>query len=151
MKKTIICLLSLLIMLSLFGCSVRHPYEFWGEEDKIEKIEIIKCRYYIFDEVITGFDYDIICRVDDTQAFLYDFSKLTCYLVLYDPRSAFRENHEDVAIKMTYTDGSYEVINPYGQSTFDSHDNSYDAYYGIYSFDNEEFNSLIDKYQMSNN
>ncbi len=153
MKKTIICLLLLSLAFSLFGCSVWHPYEFRGEKNNIQTIEIINSKGFTYDEVnmvVTKHEYDILCQVEDIQLFLNDFSNITCYLVFSDPRGISEEN-EEVAIKVTYTDGSYEAIGLNGRMTFRTNEpnvyvNDYDLYDGFHCFDEKEFQSLIDKY-----
>ena len=71
----------------------------------------------------------MISTVQDHSAFLSDFRDVKCNTFFGDPRGVYEG---DIVVKITYDNGEYELIRSLGR--------------GFYSFDQEQFNDLIEKY-----
>ena len=92
-----------------------------------------------------------ISKITDTDAFLADFAALECTKGLSAERIEAAESLKSFkAIRITYADGSYEVITAYGNldSSLFSPDITFDELIkkDYYFFDLAEFEALIDKY-----
>lgn len=129
---------------------VSAEYEFSAPITDTTRIEIM---------IVTRLDGDnlelrTVSEIEDTEAFLDDFSALECSrgisLDVIDEASAMTSFD---AIRITYDDGSYEVITAYGNldSSFLSSDITEDELLEkeYYIFDPSEFGSLIEKYSAS--
>ena len=147
MKKNIFSLtFFILLMIFMTGCEQKVDYVFLDNSEKIEKIEIVEVgeMEYIGNKLSSSLQPEIIVvkelSKDNISSFLKDFNELECYKYLTDPGYLFPGSE---AIKISYLNGDYELINVEAQGRFKN--NKYIGT-GRFYFDDEPFNELIDKY-----
>ena len=127
----------LFIITCLSSCSTKVDFPFYYDSPEISKIEIVDVG------IITTNHVDIRAAypVEDTEAFLNDFSEMDCYSYM-EPDSV--ESNSRI-IKITYNTGEYELIgrNNYKRYThnYEYFTNGVDCY-----FDEEQYAGLIEKY-----
>ena len=127
MKKSIIGFTILVFFVCALSACVKGSYEFLNDESEISTIEIVRlCEY---DRENNCFKEQLISTVQDHSAFLSDFRDVKCNTFFGDPRGVYEG---DIVVKITYDNGEYELIRSLGR--------------GFYSFDQEQFNDLIEKY-----
>ena len=135
MKKNIFSImLIVLILMFISGCDRRAEYEFLQPNENISKIEYVTAWYNKEAIVIKELNKD------QFEEFLLDFNYLECYKYFTHPGSLLPG---DNAIKTTYINGDFELINENEQATYI--DGIFKDY-GYYYFDNEQFQELINKY-----
>ena len=135
MKKYIIYIsLIVLVLIFMSGCEKKAEYEFLQPNENIVKIEYVTDWYNNETILINELSKD------KTEKFLIDFKNIDCYTYFTDPGSI--EPGED-AIKITYTNGEFELINRTGQELYK--DEKF-KYLGLYYFDSEQFQDFINKY-----
>ena len=148
MKKNIFSImLIVLILMFISGCDRRVEYEFLQPNENISKIDF----------VLVGNDNNFFKKEDpyefpnqttvikelgkeEFEEFLIDFNKLNCYKYFTDPGRVFPGYQ---AVKITYINGDFELINVDGQA---SYKNGKYKEYGYYYFHDEPFQELINKY-----
>ncbi len=138
MKKKAFVALLLCMMLLLTSCVAR--YRFLNAESEIAEISIVHVSMEE-DEVIQ----EELVKIQDLSGFLADFKKVTCRKRIGDPSALYPNDEGADAIKILYSDGSYELINYFGRATF-QHDRGFNFYAGIRAFDEAEYRSFIEKY-----
>lgn len=134
---------------SFFKDISRTEYSFLYEASEIKAIEIviIGAVKKIEDTSSTPsvIDYkpsfDVVCTVQDIEQFMEDFSEIEC-LWAPPPRAP---SVGDVGIKITYNNEEYEIICSLGQAKY--RDGYYYGYSGRHSFDETQFDELIEKYR----
>ena len=137
MKKGLLFILIVSVLLMFSGC-LRKEYRFLQDTVNISSIQIVEIgKMDIGDEA----EQKTICVIEDIKAFLKDFLGVDCLQRFSDP-TCIADNA--TVIKIIYIDGEYELINHHGQSEF--RDGYFYQYAGHYTFDEEQFDSLIIKY-----
>ena len=116
-------------------------YNFLDRETEIKHIDIVEIGEYT-DSNLVPESQEIVCRIDDHADFLIKFSKLDCFLNIDTP-SKVRCNEK--MIKITYSDGKYELIDVNGQSKRIDN-NGFVGDDGYRYFDKIQFSSLIESY-----
>ncbi|MBR7112627.1 MAG: hypothetical protein IKC75_06905 [Clostridia bacterium] len=143
-KLTFVVSLLMIFLCVLSACSRKKAYEFINDESEISAIEIVKlCEY---DQEKGEYQEQLISTVEDHETFLSDFKEIDCYNHWSDPTGVF-EN--DIVIKISYTNGEYELIHHSGQGKyrhFEDNPSFLQVYAGRRYIDEEQFNQLIDKY-----
>ena len=143
MKK--FCLLIITIILFLCtGCS--SNYKFLQNTTEIKTIEIVKVEYSA-EQPIT---FTTLSIIEDKEAFLQDFSQISCRRKSSSP---FGVDSGEIAIKILYNNGEYELITRDAQSQCLYDPNKEEMYYmkykGWFYFDKEGFSALLTKYMAS--
>ena len=136
MKKFCFVIITIILFLCT-GC--RTKFRFQHNTSEIETIEIIQI------ESIIPPSFEILSIVDSKEGFLKEFSLIDCYTKT--PPSGI--NIGEIAIRIMYNNGDYDLIAKSGQSRYANGD--YDWYDGHWSFVEIEFDALIKKYTQSNN
>lgn len=140
MRKKCLVFLALLLVL-LTGCNRNRVYPFAYSSDQISNIEIVNIPASSF---MRGGDLQDITSVktvfaEDWEALLSDFHEVRCYKYFNDPPTIL----EGLGIRITYTDGSYDIVG--------SHTGCYilgeDIKYRWYGFDQEAFLNFIEEYR----
>ena len=116
------------------GCDRRVEYEFLQPNENISKIEYVTAWYNKEAIVIKELNKD------KTEEFLIDFTELDCYKYFTAPGVV---SPGDEAIKITYINKDFELINENGQA---SYKNGILKSEGYYYFHDEPFQELINKY-----
>ena len=141
MKKITFILILLVLFTFSSGCQVKSNYVFIHSESEISKIEIGKVELIKnVNEYLVNVKSEKELFSEDIKKLLVDFKKITCYKRVTDPGS-IRSNA--AAIKITYSNGDFEIISKDSQASFMS--GSY-KYSGFYYFERDEFIELLDKY-----
>ncbi len=138
-------LLVLAVCFSFSACKVRfsEKYQFIDSEENIDAISIVKISYNDSSELIQT----NIKTVDDKDGFLEKFRSVGCYIYFGDPVGPDSTEDEDKVIKISYKNGSYELINHCGQSEYISEKDKLSFYAGFNVFDKEQFEALISEYE----
>lgn len=147
MRRLGCVLLSCLMLLFLFsGCGRKKAYEFEQDSSNICAIEIVEVEFLPLPD--TGIQFKALAFIENVEAFLSDFNRVTCYskgALGYQPSGV---DSGDIGIKVTYMDGEYEVIAQNAQSKYLStgSEMQFITWADCFSFDEEMFNNLLDKY-----
>ena len=159
MKKIIISLIVIFVLLVIgVGAAGTYAYytyflprpaefEFLAPITESTQIEVVSVTNLYGD----SYELKPLSKIADTEAFLADFSALECTKGLSAESIEAAESLKSFkAIRITYADGSYEVITAYGNldSSLFSPDITFDELIkkDYYFFDLAEFEALIDKY-----
>lgn len=141
MRYKLIPVIIVLIILSA-GCHIQ--YDFLQSTAEIASVEIVEIG------TISGWDeqkqtclidQSVIGRVQDIPSFLEEFCAVQCTLIFSDPKGV---EEGDVAVKVTYANGDYELIGRGGQAKYKSGELGYGL--GYRCFDEEQFHTCIAKY-----
>ncbi len=136
MKKVVFIVMMILIL--IYGCGEKE-FRFYHDIDEIERIEIVSVKF-IPDEGIVS--QDIICSVEDINAFINDFKDLEYDSFFGNPRGIVKD---EIVIKITYTNDEYELIDSIGGALY-FNETGLKNYKGYHVFIEEEFSELIEKY-----
>lgn len=154
LRFLIILIIVISLCLLLVGCGflfvaiTKTDFDLLHEATEINSIEIV-----IIGEVKriedTSSDYtvayepsfDVICKIQEIEQFIEEFSEVDCFMRISDPS---RPLEGDNGIKIVYNNGDYDIICAYGQGEYKN--GTYDFERGYHSFDEVEFNTLINKY-----
>ena len=141
MKKILSCIICFIGILFIFFCTgCRHTYPFQQEQSEIASIEIVSLKY------VSSLDSEpeevVICNIENISEFMSDFSEMDIKTV--SPPNRFESFQTPTIIKITYHDGTFEQIAPMGSMV--GHPDGFQNFYGVNTFDNEEFAALIEKY-----
>ncbi len=128
---------------------VPADFEFSRPIESITEIGLIKVKIVSDEEI----NLVPIATVIDTEGFISDLSELSCMKGLsLDGIAKLGELTEVDAIKINYSDGTYEVITAYGNlnsEIFSENITPEDIFYGdYYIFGEAEFSELLDKYSV---
>ena len=147
MKKVAVCILVLSMLMGLSGCLsallFERDYRFMNEESEITTIEIVE-----IDPEAPNSEGEIIQAtvgsVADVDAFLSEFSNLTCHEtpIFASPNYFFESG---LVIKFVYQNGDYELVGPHAQGHY-TNGKGYNNYKGFFSFEDDEFTKLLEKY-----
>lgn len=138
--KTKVYVMSLLVVIMLCTASCRHKstYDFVNPTDDIVAVAIVDLSFDLDDFLVET----EVKQVDDIDGFLKAFCALDCYTWFGDPIPVTQEGVEDTAIKITYANGEYELINWNGQSEYRT-ERGLKYYAGYRVFDEQQFEALI--------
>ena len=142
MKKILLfiaCCIEIFSLIFLTGC--RHTFPFMQEESQIASIEIVSLKYVSSDRCLVPEEL-LICEVDNISAFMADFSKMKVVTVAPPNRSNIFQTPN--VIKIMYFDGAFEYIAPMGTRVY--RPDGFQNFYGVNTFNHEQFADLIDKY-----
>ena len=138
MKKCIAVISFVLVLLA--GCGRNKVYPFAYSADQISNIEIVNIPASSF--MYGGNLKDIISiktiSVDNWEAFLADFHDVRCYKYFNDPPTFL----EGLGMRITYLDGSFEIVD----KRTGCHIVGEDIKYQWYGFDREAFLDFIKRY-----
>lgn len=153
-KSLTIFIVVISLCLSLVGCTslfkslIKTDFEFLYESSEIKTIEIV-----IIGEVekiedtsstpsviVDKPNFDVVCTVQDIEQFMDDLSEVDCSMAS-PPRCP---NVGDIGIKIIYNNEEYEIICSLGQAEY--RDGFYYSDCGRHSFDETQFDELINKY-----
>ncbi|KAF0091863.1 MAG: hypothetical protein FD141_47 [Fusobacteria bacterium] len=138
-NKLFFFIFALILMIFTTGCEQKVEYKFLQNIENIEKIEVV-----IFGESKSSLQPELTIKNElsdeSISEFLKDFSDLECYKYLTDPG---RLSIGDTVLKISYSNGEYELINEDAQGRFKNN-----KYIGIgkYYFDDKLFYELLSKY-----
>lgn len=140
--------LSLVGCTSLFKSLIKTDFEFLYESSEIKAIEIVIIGGVEIIEdtsstpsvIVNKPNFDVVCTVQDIEHFMDDFSEVDCSMSS-PPRSP---SVGDVGIKIIYNNEEYEIICSLGQAKY--RDGFYYSDCGRHSFDETQFDELINKY-----
>lgn len=114
MRFFLLVLMVILCIVSFFGCEPKQGrYTFEQSIDQIETIEIVELsNWYWLSSGPVQEEYPLIKRIDPEQQdeFLRDFLSLTQHEIRTNP---FR-GMDGTAIKFSYRDGTYELVDSAG-------------------------------------
>lgn len=131
MKKILLSVVScLLILVMLTGCKV-GSYQFKEPVSEIESIEIVSAENSLEFTVLK------ILSKEEEKEFLEQFQAIQFYKYLGDPPNVYGD-----AIKITYTNGIYEMISPFVAEYVEGGVNKY----RLRSCDEDEFNELLNNF-----
>ncbi len=145
MKEGIFSLIALILAFFMSSCQPQEDFSLVGPEDQVASIEIITV--YNWSGIPYGgpkYDpedpnsYEIQWTIDPEQhdEFLKELYKVPCYRYTNDPWESFAKN----TIRVTYSDGSYELI---GEVTVYYETPEGDWKYPRYYFNKEGFDKFI--------
>ena len=138
MKKSLIAPI-LILVTSLVACSYKTNYRFLNSVDEICNIELVEFNSLRYTE---DWDYITSVFISDVNAFIEDFKRVQCREFFGDPQGVEGNNR---GIKITYSNSEFEIISSSGQIKYRL--GAKIRYYaGYHSFDDDEFNSLINKW-----
>lgn len=122
-------------------------YQFMNEKSEIVAIEIVEVgERYIENNVAVGPpELKTVCSVSQMEEFIGELLKVDCYKNYGDPTGIYQDT---VAIKISYSNGDYELIEANGQAEY-KYNKDYQQYKGAYMFDKDEFELLINKFSPS--
>ena len=154
-KLLIIYIFLISLCLSLVGCGLlfdslkKEDFELLHESSKIEAIQIVEVGEVKTIEDTSSNNYkvlyepsfDVIAEIEDIEQFMEDFSQVDCFQRLSDPSKPFEG---DKGIKIIYNNGDYDVICSNGQAECEN--GIYNFERGYNSFDDTQFDELINKY-----
>ncbi len=140
-KKLFLPILLFVSLLVLSACDVQVPYGFIQEEASILEIQIVNISI-MEDNVFT-----VDCLRSDVpiDLFMDDFLKLNCYQWFGDPTAVINEGETDIAVKIIYQNGEYEIINHNGQARY-TQKRGFNFYAGWRVFDENSFRDLLNSY-----
>ena len=154
MKKLCVWLM-VFVCVFFSGCFKRtvriEDYAFLQDHSKCGKIELVTFdgSYDNFKEYKQGPKFEVFLVIENHEEFFEKFNAMVCYRRLIGHHA----NAGKVVIKITYYNGEYEIIGANGQGYYkyeqDSEGGIEELRYqlwGLYSFDEEEFNALIQQY-----
>ena len=148
--KKIVSLFICCVCIIFVACNpVERQYTFLNSNTEIVTIEIGHVFDYTPDDPTRGPTFDSVLEIGDHEKFLIDFKAMTCYMRY--PHAAEGIPIGQLAIKISYHNGEYEIIGVSGQVKYligREHlvnDTAY-QHWGAYNFTDEEFSSLMDKY-----
>lgn len=138
MKRLMAFLLFICFIFAVSGCYLNVRYSFLHDTSEIASIEIVEILepQNINDTQIEK----ALITIEDVERFLKEFSKIPCDKIYGQPSSIFGGT---IVIKLTYTNGAYELISNDAQHLFYV-DRPWQ--YGSYVFDKEPFEALIKEY-----
>ena len=153
-KKIYKLILVLVVSLLLVGCGflfdflAETDFKFLHEISEIKSIEIVIIgeveRIENFSPessvVVDNPNFDVVCYVQNIEQFIDDFSKVECF-TSFPPRSP---SLGDIGIKIIYNNEDYDIICSSGQGEY--RDGFYYSDSGKFSFDENQFDELINKY-----
>ena len=131
MKSKILCLGLLILILCLYACA-ESSYLLRKSVDDIEKIEIVSAK--------TSQDYSVLKTLsdDEKESFLVQFQEVGFRkYIAGDPMSVSGN-----AIKITYSDGSYEMVCDYWSEYVEDGK----IYFNRCNCDEEEFLKLLEDF-----
>lgn len=141
MKKIlsfIICFIEFLSIIFCTGCQYIYPFQ--QKQSEIASVEIVSLKY------VSSLDSKpeeiVICNIENISEFMSDFSKMEIKTV--SPPNRLEAFQTPTTIKITYHDGTFEQIAPMGSMV--GHPDGFRNFYGVNTFDNDEFSTLIEKY-----
>lgn len=148
-KAGIIVLISIFVIL-LIICMIPRAteatFEFRGDTENISSIEIVKVGTILEDNV----NSHTLKEITDINSFLEDFSKIECKKLYYGIATPTGiEGTLEQAIKVTYSNGDYEIIDHLNQLRYTSELGVKDR--TLYILDKGQYNALIKKYLKDGN
>ena len=138
MEKLFRTMALLLICFFLTACRYTTEYKFIQPEENISAISIVTISFNQENEVVLTED----SVISDIDAFLEEFCKVRCYVYFGDPTGVTEEGVSAKVIKISFKDGSYELINWDGQAKYTS-ERGLDFYAGFRIFEKDNFFQLI--------
>jgi len=138
MKRKIISLcLFLVTLLFLLSSCFFFKKTYFCNIDEVESIQIIRLDEYI--EKGYGFEYTVLCEIDDLDTFVDKLNKIE-YSTVYGAPFVF--DIGDIAILVNYKNGDYDRLHYKVQVLY----RSGEIKHGRVFFDKEQFNALISDY-----
>ena len=129
----------IMLSLCLSGCNTSSEYTFMKPASEIVSMDIICTDPYRDYSAYNDIEPAYKIASEQWSSFISDFTKITCKRYYADPCLSL----SGMVIRITYMDGSYEVISPYtGLHVTSDGDWRYIMCY----FDDAAFNSLISAY-----
>ena len=141
MKKTLSCISCFIVFLFIIFCTgCRHTYPFQQEHSEIASVEIVSLKYV--SSLESEPEEVVICNIENISEFMSDFSEMDIETV--SPPKRPESFQTPTIIKITYHDGTFEQIAPMGSMV--RRPDGFQNFYGVNTFDNEEFSALVEKY-----
>ena len=149
--KRVLCFVLILSLVILSGCSRERKYRFLQDIKEIKKIEIVEVPYDN-NETARAVRTEILnCNFDsvvfystveghDISEFLDKFTSMSC-------RSAFLDPSDNIfghSFLITFNDNSWQLVNCYSGLSYDTNKSKF--YYPTYYFQQDEFDSLWERY-----
>ncbi len=136
-NKTLALLIVLCILICSFSSCVRSTYKYMQDKSNISSISIVEASYSYDGEAkqIT------LLEISDVDEFLDGLARVPYYPAIAPPDGI---TYNQLAIKIKYLDGEYELFNCYGESTCTK-----EAYYVCTDtgyFDKERYKEFINSY-----
>ena len=138
MKKGIVILL-FVALLGVCSCTQKDVYELMHLQNEISFIAIVSISINENMEI----EQTELQIINDTDAFLKEFRKVSCYTWWGDPIGL---TEDDYVIKIVYQTGEYELIAWNGQAEYQT-ERGLRNYRGYNMFDEDEFKALISAYK----
>ena len=140
--KRIFCVLVICTTVMLSSCNIKKQYRLLHDETNISTIEIIEEFY----DISTGTHSQHVLVVIDERAMFVERLLSMDYrenILSTDPRS-FSNN--TLAVKIVYDNGDYELLNNGTKALYYKGTDTFKNYAPMGSFDDFQFNSLLDSY-----
>lgn len=144
MKRILLLIICGVLIVSL-GCACRRSPELLRESSFVTEISIVEVGAYVeMADGITIQDSTALVKIEDTEEFMQKLKNLKWYNridcnVRGTPQGT-------IAVKILYSDNSFEYISWLGRATWDG--TLYREYAGHYSMNQEEFENLINSYMV---
>ena len=141
MKKQKLIILMVLLIITLCCCSCKFigDQKYFCDVDNVISVEIIQLDGFPRKGAYDFFDYTLICKIEDYSAFIERLNNLKHRKWGGEPLSY---EVGDIAIKIVYNDGNYDLIHNEAQTMHRDGKNKT----GYFWFDKTEYDELIDEY-----
>ncbi|MBE6536979.1 MAG: hypothetical protein E7673_03390 [Ruminococcaceae bacterium] len=137
MKRLLVLILcSSLLLFYLSSCMVRVKFKLCEDENDIVSINISEVNYDVSRQY---FRESVILKIDDTHDFMKRIHEITYKISLYGGPRGIEFN--SLAVKISYSNGNYEVFDDSLRSVYDVDDGWHDLMPG--SFDKKKFDDFL--------
>jgi hypothetical protein len=126
----------IVVLLLCSSCESLDKHHYICEVEEVTSIQIVRLEQYIEEEC--RFEYTVLSEITDFDPFVTRLNELDHIAQWRDPRQMFEL---EIVIKIDYNDGAYDLIHQDAQWLY-----SGDVLYGMYLFEEEQFNTLIADY-----
>lgn len=140
MRKKMYIVGLVLILILMAGCNKNRTYSFTSPDEQISNIEIVNIPTSFYKVSVDLEDIVSVKTIptDQWEQFLSDFHEVPYSKYYFEPSTYLA----GTGIRITYQDGSYEIIEDNTVGYVVGEDITYPPYY----FDEDAFNSFIKKY-----
>lgn len=142
MKKASLLLVLTIIALNLSGCLGRREFEYMHSTAEISMVEIVETSYNCKSD---SFSTLSLAQISDVDEFVKRLSEVRYYAILTDP-FYFTDESKTLAIKISYSNGDYEVVSTVSKARFESENGDIDFAAPSDQFDSYQFDSMLQFY-----
>ncbi|MBQ8393464.1 MAG: hypothetical protein IJX51_06810 [Clostridia bacterium] len=137
--KFTLCILLIILSFSLCSCFSFHlsDHKYYCYIEKVESIRIVRLDEYVEEE--SRYEYTVLAEIEDCPAFVERFNSIENVAHGGKPKKL---SINDTVILINYTNGKIDYIHHIAQEFF----RSGELRVGYYSFDEVQYNNLINDY-----